>query len=174
MRSSRTPTRTPPAAATDTPPAPAPEPRTIALAREAFIAAIRRDTPGTDLPRYVEVLDALLAWSAARPTALTFRADAGAGDGISFGRAGTKGVFWSVRATRGAAPMLEIAPPSGTSLTAEDRARATATLNAHSRAVLAADDRLRIGFGALKNVAARTAVLALLDDFLASGAAGAG
>jgi hypothetical protein len=142
------------------------EPRTLPLAREAFVAAVRRDTPGTDLPRYLAVLDALLAWSAARPTQLTFRTDTGPGDGISFARAGTKQVFWSVRAVRGAAPTLEIVPPAGASLTDAARAQALATLNAHSRVVLAKGDRLRIGFGALKNAAAHAAVLAMLDDLL--------
>jgi hypothetical protein len=156
------------APATTPPPAAPREPRTLPIAREALVAAVRRDTPGTDLPRYVEALDALLAWSTARPAALAFRPDAAAGGGISFGRVGTKGVFWSVRPVRGAAPMLEIAPPAGTSLTDEGRAQAMATLNAHSRAVLADGDRLRIGFGALKNAAARAAVFALLDDLLAA------
>ena len=33
--------------------------RSLPAAREAFIAAITRDTPGTDLPRYVAVLEIL-------------------------------------------------------------------------------------------------------------------
>jgi hypothetical protein len=41
------------------------------------------------------------------------------------------------------------------------------TLNAHSRAALVEGDRLRIGFGALKNAAAQAAVLALMDQLLA-------
>lgn len=141
-------------------------PRPLPLAREAFLAAARRDTPGTDLPRYTAVLDALLAWSAARPTQLAFRADAASADAIRFGRAGDAGVFWAARPTRGGAPTLEIAPPTGASLCDASRARVMATLNAHSRAVLTAGDRLRIGFGALKNAAALSAVLALLDDLL--------
>ena len=32
--------------------------RTLPSAREALVSAITRDTPGTDLPRYVAVLDA--------------------------------------------------------------------------------------------------------------------
>jgi hypothetical protein len=40
------------------------------------------------------------------------------------------------------------------------------TLNAHSRAVLVEGDRLRIGFGALKNAAAQAAVLALMEELL--------
>ena len=56
--------------------------RTLSSARDAFVEAVRRDTPGTELPRYVAVLDALLAWSAARSAQVTFRADAGAKNGI--------------------------------------------------------------------------------------------
>jgi hypothetical protein len=41
------------------------------------------------------------------------------------------------------------------------------TLNAHSRAVLVEGDRLRIGFGALKNAAAQSAVLRLMERLLA-------
>jgi hypothetical protein len=40
------------------------------------------------------------------------------------------------------------------------------TLNANSRQVLVEGDRLRIGFGALKNPAAREAVLALMERLL--------
>lgn len=144
--------------------------RTISLARDAFIDAVRRDTPGTDLPRYVAVLDALLTWSAARPTQLAFRAHAGAKSGISFARTGETGVFWSARPVRGDAPTLEIASPTGASLTAEARDRVRATLNANSRAVLVDGDRMRIGFGALKNSIALNAVLALLDDLLTDAA----
>ncbi len=162
-----------PAPTTPQPPPPARPQRTLPRAREAFVAAVRRDTPGTDLPRYVAVLDALLAWTAARPSELAFRADTGPDDGISFGRVAAKGVLWSVRPVRGDAPTLEIAPPAGAALTAGGRAQAMATLNANSRAVLADGDRLRIGFGALKNAAALAAVLALLDDLLAAGGAAA-
>ena len=35
--------------------------RTLPLAHQALVAAIQRDTPGTDLPRFVSVLDALIA-----------------------------------------------------------------------------------------------------------------
>jgi hypothetical protein len=143
--------------------------RTLSSAREAFVEAVRRDTPGTDLPRYVAVLDALLAWSATRSAQLAFRADAGAKNAISFVRSGTTVAFWSARPVRADAPALEIGSLSSTSLSAEARARAIATLNAHSRSVLIDGDRLRIGFGALKNTAARSAILDLLDDLLANG-----
>src|SRR3712207_2115017 len=48
--------------------------RTLAVARQEFVAAIKRDTPGPDGPRLVAVLDALIAWSVARPALLAFRA----------------------------------------------------------------------------------------------------
>jgi hypothetical protein len=141
--------------------------RTLAVARQEFIAAIKRDTPGPDLPRLVAVLDALIAWSVARPALLAFRAEEGRKDVLSFERVGSNAVVWSAQVTRGAGPRLEIHPPSGRPLSAEDRTSVMQTLNAHSREVLVAGDRLRIGFGALKNVAARTAVLALMKELLA-------
>jgi hypothetical protein len=144
--------------------------RTLPAAREALVAAITRDMPGTDLPRYVAVLDALLAWSAARPALLEFRAGEGRKDVVSFARVGTNAVFWSVQVTRGVGPKLEIHTPSGRPLSAEERARVLETLNAHSRAVLVEGERLRIGFGALKNAAAQSAVLALMDALLAGDA----
>ena len=140
--------------------------RTLPSAREAFVAAMTRDTPGTDLPRYVAVLDALIAWSVARPAALEFRAGEGRKDVIGFSRAGSKEVFWSVQVTRGVGPKLEIHAPSGQPLTAEERARVLQTLNTHSRSVLVEGDRLRIGFGALKNAGAQKAVLALMEQLL--------
>ena len=140
--------------------------RTLPLAHQAFVAAIQRDTPGTDLPRLVAVLDALIAWSVARPEHLVFRADEGRNDVVSFERTGSKVVFWSAQVTRGTGPKLEIYPPTGRALSAEDRTTVMETLNLHSRELLVEGDRLRIGFGALKNVAARTAVLDLMDRLL--------
>jgi hypothetical protein len=148
--------------------------RTLPAAREAFVAAIARDTPGTDLPRLVKVLDTLIAWSVARSSALTFRTDPSRTDVIAFRLAGTKTVFWSAAVTRGTGPVLEIYPPTGRSLSDEDRAAVIETLNAHSRVALVDGDRLRIGFGALKNDAARTAVLALMKRLLPNGAPPAG
>lgn len=141
--------------------------RTLPAVREAFVTAMTRDTPGTDLPRYVAVLDALLAWSAARPAVLEFRAGEGRKDVVSFARVGSQAVFWSAQVTRGVGPKLEIHTPSGRPLRAEERAQVLETLNAHSRAVLVEGDRLRIGFGALKNAAAQHAVLALMEQLLA-------
>ena len=141
---------------------------TLPLAREAFLAEINRETAGTERSRFAVVLDALIEWSVARPELLAFRADKGPSIGVSFERVGSQVVFWSARVTRGKGPKLEIYPPTGRSLSAEERAQVMQTLNAHSRAVLVEGDRLRIGFAALKNVEARTAVLALMDQLLAS------
>jgi hypothetical protein len=140
--------------------------RTLPLAHQAFVAAMQRDKPGTDLPRFVAVLDALIAWSVARPGLLAFRADEGRKDVVSFDRAGTKMVFWSAQVTRGTGPRLEIHAPSGRALSAEERTTVMETLNANSRMVLVEGDRLRIGFGALKNAAARAAVLGLMEQLL--------
>lgn len=140
--------------------------RTLAEAHQMFVAAIKRDTPGTDLPRLVKVLDTLIAWSVARPTQLAYRADEGRGDVIRFELVGSKVVFWSAQVMRGAGPKLEIYPPTGRALSPEERTTVLETLNAHSREVLVEGDRLRIGFGALKNDAARTAVLALMKQLL--------
>jgi hypothetical protein len=133
---------------------------------QAFVAAMQRGTPGTDLPRYVAVLDALLAWSAARANRLTLRPDGKRTDVIRFVRAGTKEVFWSAQVSRADGPKLEIHLAAGRPMSAEDRDKTMRTLNAHSRNVLVTGDRLRIGFGALKNAAALAAVLALMDRLL--------
>ena len=141
--------------------------RTLPLAREAFVAALTRDTPGTDLPRLVAVLDALIAWSVARPGRLAFRAAAAGKAAVSFARVGEKGAFWSAQVTRGVGPRLEIHLPSADALDDAQRSTVMQTLNAHSRAALLEGDRLRISFGALKNPAAQAAVLALMDQLLA-------
>ena len=110
--------------------------RTLPLARRALVAAIARDTPGTDQPRLVKVLDALIAWSVARPTLLAFRDDERRGDVLAFVCAGTTVVCWSAQVTRGVGPRLEIYPPTGRSLSAEQRAMVIRTVNAHARQAL--------------------------------------
>ena len=140
--------------------------RTLPEAREAFIAAIRQDTPGADSSRLIGVLDALIAWSVARPDRLAFRTDPGRTPGIAFDRAGTRTFFWSAQVTRGTGPRLEVHAPGDSALADETRAMVMETLNAHSRTALVEGDRLRIGFGALKNDAARAAVLALMERLL--------
>jgi hypothetical protein len=138
----------------------------LSKAREAFVAAMRRDVPGTDLPRYAAVLDALLEWASARGALLRLRPAGARADVLRFERAKTKEVFWSVQLVRAASPKLEIHLAAGRPLSAEDRAQTLETLNAHSREVLEEGDRLRLGFGALKNAAALAAVLALLDQLI--------
>jgi hypothetical protein len=136
-------------------------------ARQAFVAAMKRDTPGTDLPRYTAVLDSLLDWSAKRGELLRFRPGGARADVLRFERAKTKEVLWSAQIVRRGAPNLEIHLAAGRPLSAEDRTRTMETLNAHSRDVLEEGERLRISFGALKNSAALAAVLALLEQLLA-------
>jgi hypothetical protein len=140
--------------------------RTLPVAREAFVAAMKRETTGTELARLVAVLDALIKWSVGRPQTLTFHADASPVGVIAFECVPTKTILWSARVTRGDAPKLEIYPPTGRSLTAESRAKVKEILNAHTRDLLEEKDRLRIGFGALKNNAALVAVTGLLGELL--------
>jgi hypothetical protein len=141
--------------------------------RAAFLAAVARDTPGSDLARYTEVLDEVLAWVVARADRVAVTAEPSAAGVIAFTpAAGAAGPRWSLRPVRGDAPLVEILPAAGTRQDAQ-RERVRAMFNAHSRVVLGADDRLRIGFGALKKPAARTALLALLDTLLDEPAADA-
>ena len=140
--------------------------RALSLAHQHFVAAIQRDTPGTDLPRLVAVLDALLAWSAAHPKQLTFRGDSRRNDVISFGRAGTTVSMWSAQVTMGEGPKLELFLPPESVMSRESKESIMATLNAHSRAELLEGDRLRISFGALKNPAGREAVFGLMERLL--------
>ena len=139
----------------------------LAAAKQDFIAAMQRQTPGTDLPRYTAVLDALLAWTAKHQDRVKFRPGAKRGDVLRFERAKTKESFWSAQVMRADAPKLEIHLAAGRPLSAEDRAATMETLNTYSRSVLVEGERLRIGFGALKNAAALSAVLALLDRLIA-------
>lgn len=134
--------------------------RTLPVAREAFIAAMKRETSGAELTRLVAVLDALIKWSVARPKAVSFHsADSSAGV-LAFAYADSKTMLWSVRVARGDAPKLELHFSGGP----EARARIMETINAHSRSALIEKDRLRIGFGALKNGAALDAVTSLLNE----------
>ncbi len=140
--------------------------RTLPAARDAFVAAMKRDTTGPELTRLVGVLDALVKWSVARPQTLAFQDDSSVGV-IAFECVKSKEVCWSARLARGDAPTLEIYPPTGRSLGAETRAKVVEILNAHRRQQLSPDDRLRIGFGALKNASALAAVTTLLGELLA-------
>jgi hypothetical protein len=139
--------------------------RTLPAARDVFVAAMKRDTTGTELARLVAVLDALIKWSVARPQKLTFQNDSGPGV-LAFQCVDSKEVCWSARVTRGDAPKLELYPPTGRSLSPETRAKVVETLNAHTRQALTENERLRIGFGALKNASALGAVTSLLGELL--------
>lgn len=141
---------------------------TPALARQAFVASLRSETTIGERPRLLEVFDALLRWSLERPTMVTFRERESRADVVTFVRTGSGEVFWSVRPKRGALPTLELVPRSVRVLGEEDRLMAMQTLNAHTRETLARGDALRIGFGALKNPVARSAVLALMDRLIAA------
>ena len=140
--------------------------RTLPAARDAFVAAMKRETSGTELTRLVAVLDALIDWSTKRPQTLSFHNDDASSGVLAFECVGTKAVCWSARVTRGDAPKLEIYPPTGRSLSAEDRTRVLEILNSYSRQALSDTDRLRIGFGALKNGAAFEAVTSVLGEVL--------
>ena len=140
--------------------------RTLPQARDEFIVAMNRDTAGTDRPRLLAVLDALIAWSVARPTLVRFRPEDSTKGVLTFERVGTKLVFWTATPRRADTPRLELLPRATKALTPEERAAAVAALNAHSREVLEADEPLRISLGALKNPAARAAIFALMEELL--------
>lgn len=144
----------------------APLPQSLVALRAGFLAAIARDTPGSDLPRYTEVLDDLLSWGASHGDRVAACLEPTTAGVISFAPvAGTVGPRWSMRVVRGDAPVMELVPAPGAQQEAE-RNRVRELFNAHSRVALGAEDRLRIGFGALKNPTARGAVLALLDGLV--------
>jgi hypothetical protein len=142
--------------------------RTLSEARAGFVALMTRETKGPELTRLIAVLDGLIKWSVARPKALGFSDGDSAPAVLAFECVDSKTVCWSVRVTRGDAPKLELYPPTGRSLSPETRAKIVETLNAYSRVAHADANRLRIGFGALKNAAAFEAVTALLGEVLAS------
>jgi hypothetical protein len=139
--------------------------RTLTDARDTFVTAMKRETTGTELARLVGVLDALIKWSVARPQKLTFQSESGPGV-LAFQCVDSKQVCWSARVTRGDAPKLELYPPSGRTLSPETRAKVVEIINAHVRQPLTENERLRIGFGALKNASALAAVTALLGELL--------
>jgi hypothetical protein len=140
--------------------------RSLPAARDEFIKQMNRDTGRTDRPRFLAVLDSIIEWSLARPDLLKFRVEDSRQGVVSFERVGSSVVFWSAHPTRGDAPKLELLPRAAAALAAEDRVAAMETLNAHSRVAMSEDDKLRIGFGALKNVNARTAVFGVMTQLL--------
>ena len=142
-------------------------PAALAALRADFVAAVARDTPGSDLARYTEVLDELLAWGAAHADRFTAGPAAATTPGVIVFTpvGGATGPRWSVRPVRGEGPVVEILPAAG-ALQEAQVARVRELFNVHSRAVLGPDARLRIGFGALKNAAARAALLAMLEELV--------
>ena len=143
-----------------------PKPRTLHSAREEFIRVMNEDTAGAERTRLLAVLDALIAWSTARSGQLRFRVDERKSTVITYEWTKTKETFWSAQTTRGNAPRLSLVPRAAHLLTAEQRQVALDTLNAHTRDQLEVGDPLRIGFGALKNDAARGALLDLFQQLL--------
>ena len=140
--------------------------RTLPIARDAFVTAMKRETSGVELARLVAVLDALIKWSVGRPNVLSFQSDSPGGV-LAFQCVESKEVCWSARVTRGDAPKLELYPPTARSLSPEAREKVVKTFNTYAREELGANDRLRIGFGALKNSNALEAVTTLLGELLA-------
>lgn len=139
---------------------------TLPVARETFVAAMNRETSGSDRPRYMAVLESFLEWTLARPDQLTFRSDESARGVLSFLRVGSNVVFWSVKPMRNDCPQIELLPRAAAILGEEDRESARQALNALSRTVLEGDDKLRIGFSAMKNEASRAAMFSLMSDLL--------
>jgi len=141
-------------------------PPTLALARDAFIKQMNRDTVHVERPRLVAVLDAMIAWSAARPALVRFRADDNTKGIVRFECVGSHAVIWSATPRHQDVPVLELLPGASRVLSPEERASAIATLGSHTRQTLDPTGRLHIGFGALKNEAAKTAVLELMGELL--------
>jgi hypothetical protein len=139
---------------------------TLPLARAAFINQMNRDTIPTERPRLLAVLDAMIAWSAARPDRVRFRADTNERGIVRFEALGAKAVIWAATPRRNDTPVLDLLPGASRFLSAQERAGAIETLSAHTRETLDPIGRLHIGFGALKNANACTAVLALMDELL--------
>lgn len=136
--------------------------RSLPLARAEFIKAMSRDTGRTDQPRFVAVLDAMIEWSLKHPQQLRFREDTREGV-VSFECVDSKMIFWTAHPRRGDVPKLELLPRAASVLSADERETVMNALNAYTRDTLTADDKLRIGFSALKNLTARSAVLALME-----------
>jgi len=140
--------------------------RTLPVARDAFLTAMNRDTAGSDRPRYTAVLDAMIEWSLARPEQLRFRDDESTKGVVSFQRVGSNVVFWAARPMRGTGPKIELLPRASSVLPNEKLLSAREAINACSREILEDDDRLAIGFGAMKNPASRDKVFTLMDELL--------
>ena len=141
-------------------------PPTLAMAREAFIKGMNRDTVPSERPRLLAVLDTMIAWSVARESKLKFRAEENTKGAVRFDRADSNVVFWSASPRRSESPLLEFGPGACRALNPEEKANVASTLNAHTRETVEPTGRLHIGFGALKNKAASAAVLELMGELL--------
>ena len=141
-------------------------PRTLQRAREDFITEMNRDTSGPERPRLLAVLDALIDWSKTRSKQVRFREVEKKAGVVSFEWTESRELIWAAQPTRGDAPKLALVPRAANVLTDDQIASARDTLNLHARDQIEAGDKLRIGFGALKNADARAAVLALLDQLV--------
>ena len=142
--------------------------RTLPTARDQFVKAIVRDTHAVEQPRLVAVLDALIAWSNKHPTLLKFREEEDTPGTIAFERVGTKMIVWAASPRRQDVPRLELVPKALKTISAENREKLFSTLNAHMREQLLPDEKLRIGFSALKNASALAAIQTAVEQVIAT------
>ena len=140
--------------------------RTLPTARDQFVAAIARDTHAVEQPRLVAVLDALIAWSNKHPTLLKFREEEDTPGTIAFERVGSKMIVWSATPRRQDVPRLELVPKALKTLSVDAREKLLNTLNANMREPLLPDEKLRIGFSALKNAAALLAIQTAVEEMM--------
>jgi hypothetical protein len=140
-------------------------PPLLSTAREEFIRQVYRDNLVAERPRLLAVLDAVIAWSAARAEFIRFRPDDNGKGVIRFEDIATGAVFWVATPRRQNVPMLQLLPGSARFLTDEERSDIVTRLNSHTRELNPAG-RMHISFGALKNPAGRADVLALMGELL--------
>ena len=140
---------------------------TLSTAREEFIRHMYRDNGVAERPRLLAVLDAMIAWSAARAEFIRFRPDENGQGVIRYEDTATGNVFWVATPRRQNSPMLQLMPGSARSLTDEVRSDAVTRLNSYTREENPTG-RMHISFGALKNVAGREAVMELMAELLAN------
>jgi hypothetical protein len=140
-------------------------PATLATARQEFIEHMYRSNTVSERPRLLAVLDAMIAWSAARPELVRFLPDDNTKGAIRFEEATTHTVFWMATPRRDNTPLLQLLPGSSRRLSDDERSEAIARLNARTREENTAD-RMHIGFGALKSLEGRTVVFELMDELL--------
>jgi hypothetical protein len=124
-----------------------------------------RDNVVAERPRLLAVLDAVIAWSAAHSELVRFRPDENTKGVIRFEEVATNTVFWTATPRRSNSPLLQLLPGGARLLTDEDRTDAVTRLNSFTREANPAE-RMHIGFGALKNLEGRAAVLELMEELL--------